>query len=299
MQTNGIVFNIQKFSIHDGPGIRTTVFLKGCPLRCKWCANPESQEIKPQLMYNEEKCVRCGTCVRNCPQHAIKIENFKLVFDRDACIHCKTCENNCPAGAINFIGDAVSIDDIVTEVLKDKPFYEESNGGITISGGEGMSQPAFLFHLVNELKKHQLHLAIETTGYIEHELFTKLAPLFDLLLFDVKHYDREQHFLGTGVYNDLIIKNLKWALQNKIEVLPRIPVIPDFNDSLNDAKGLARLLKNIGVLKIQLLPFHQFGEKKYEMLNLEYSLKNKKALHKEDLKEYQNIFINEDIKCFF
>ena len=180
-----------------------------------------------------------------------------------------------------------------------KDFYEESNGGITISGGEGMSQPAFLFHLVNELKKHQLHLAIETTGYIEHELFTKLAPLFDLLLFDVKHYDREQHFLGTGVYNDLIIKNLKWALQNKIEVLPRIPVIPDFNDSLNDAKGLARLLKNIGVLKVQLLPFHQFGEKKYEMLNLEYSLKNKKALHKEDLKEYQNIFINEDIKCFF
>lgn len=162
-----------------------------------------------------------------------------------------------------------------------------------------MSQPAFLFHLVNELKKHQLHLAIETTGYIEHELFTKLAPLFDLLLFDVKHYDREQHFLGTGVYSDLIIKNLKWALQNKIEILPRIPVIPDFNDSLNDAKGLARLLKNIGVLKVQLLPFHQFGEKKYEMLNLEYSLKNKKALHKEDLKEYQNIFINEDIKCFF
>ena len=209
------------------------------------------------------------------------------------------CVNKCPQIALKNEGEYKTIDEIVTTCLQDKDFYEESNGGITISGGEGMSQPAFLFHLVNELKKHQLHLAIETTGYIEHELFTKLAPLFDLLLFDVKHYDREQHFLGTGVYNDLIIKNLKWALQNKIEVLPRIPVIPDFNDSLNDAKGLARLLKNIGVLKIQLLPFHQFGEKKYEMLNLEYSLKNKKALHKEDLKEYQNIFINEDIKCFF
>ena len=299
MENKGIIFNIQKFSIHDGPGIRTTIFFKGCPLRCKWCSNPESQLKAVQILWDHNKCTHCMTCINNCPTGAIKLIADKIIIDQNKCNGCLRCVNKCPQIALKNEGEYKTIDEIVTTCLQDKDFYEESNGGITISGGEGMSQPAFLFHLVNELKKHQLHLAIETSGYIEHELFTKLAPLFDLLLFDVKHYDREQHFLGTGVYNDLIIKNLKWALQNKIEVLPRIPVIPDFNDSLNDAKGLARLLKNIGVLKVQLLPFHQFGEKKYEMLNLEYSLKNKKALHKEDLKEYQNIFINEDIKCFF
>ena len=295
----GMIFNIQKFSIHDGPGIRTTVFLKGCPLKCQWCSNPESQLDHIQILYDYDKCIHCQQCVHVCPHGALTHQNNRILVDAKKCVGCLTCVHACPQDALTHEGEYKEIDEIVKTCLQDKDFYEESNGGITISGGEGMSQPAFLFHLVNELKKHQLHLAIETTGYIEHELFTKLAPLFDLLLFDVKHYDREQHFLGTGVYNDLIIKNLKWALQNKIEVLPRIPVIPDFNDSLNDAKGLARLLKNIGVLKVQLLPFHQFGEKKYEMLNLEYSLKNKKALHKEDLKEYQNIFINEDIKCFF
>ena len=128
------IMEIERFAIHDGPGIRSIVFLQGCPLRCPWCANPESQEIKPQLMYNEDKCIKCGTCVKNCPQQAIKIEDFKLVFNRDICDHCKYCENNCRSGAINFIGDEVSIDEIVAEVLKDRPFYDESNGGVTISG---------------------------------------------------------------------------------------------------------------------------------------------------------------------
>ena len=164
---------------------------------------------------------------------------------------------------------------------------------MTISGGEGMSQPDFVKALVNKLKDEGIHVAIETTGYIQPQIFQDLALLFDLLLFDVKHYDSEQHFLGTAVHN------LQWAIDQGIEVLPRIPVIPDFNASLEDAKGLAKLLQSVGAKRVQLLPFHQFGEKKYELLNRDYHLKNKKALHKEDLQDYQNIFLEQGLDCFF
>jgi len=153
--------------------------------------------------------------------------------------------------------------------------------------------------LVKELKKHDLHLAIETTGYVQPNIFKELAPMFDLILFDIKHYDSYQHFLGTNVHNELIIQNLKWAVKQKIEILPRIPVIPDFNASLDDAKGIAKLLTEVQLSKVQLLPFHQFGEKKYELLNREYRFKNKKALYPEDLQEYQQIFLDKGIDCFF
>lgn len=162
-----------------------------------------------------------------------------------------------------------------------------------------MAQPEFLEKLVLSLKEKNLHVAIETTGYIQQETFQKLAPLFDLLLFDVKHYDRLQHFEGTGVYNDLIVENLQWAIQHQLNVLPRIPVIPDFNDSLEDAQGISDLLKASNIQKVQLLPFHQFGEKKYDLLNKEYTLKTYQAYHEEDLKDYQQIFLDKGIDCFF
>ncbi|MEG0276608.1 MAG: glycyl-radical enzyme activating protein [Coprobacillus sp.] len=295
----GIIFNIQKFSIHDGPGIRTTIFLKGCPLKCQWCANPESQLQNIQILYDYEKCTHCLSCVKSCPHLAIQYINNRIVIDQKLCTGCLTCIHCCPQHALSNEGNNKEIDDIVRECLQDKDFYEESDGGITISGGEGMSQPDFLKELVKELKTHNLHLAIETTGYIKKEIFQELSVLFDLLLFDVKHYDSEQHFKKTGVHNTLIIENLKWAIKNNIEVLPRIPVIPDFNDTLEDAKGLANLLIEVGVQKVQLLPFHQFGEKKYEMLNLEYVYKNKKALHPEDLVDYQQVFLDKGIHCFF
>ena len=259
----GMIFNIQKFSIHDGPGIRTTVFLKGCPLKCQWCSNPESQ-----------------------------LDHIQILYDYDKCIHCQQCVHVCPHGALTH-------HEIVKTCLQDKDFYEESDGGVTISGGEGMSQPDFVKALVNKLKDEDIHVAIETTGYIQPQIFQDLALLFDLLLFDVKHYDSEQHFLGTAVHNELIIQNLQWAIDQGIEVLPRIPVIPDFNASLEDAKGLAKLLQSVGAKRVQLLPFHQFGEKKYELLNRDYHLKNKKALHKEDLQDYQNIFLEQGLDCFF
>lgn len=295
----GITFNIQKFSIHDGPGIRTTVFFKGCPLRCEWCSNPESQIKNVQILHDQSKCSYCLSCVAACPNGAITHEDNKIIINEDKCVGCLTCVNSCPNRALSYEGDYQTIEEIVDICMQDIDFYEESGGGVTISGGEGMSQPEFLKRLIAELKKNSVHVAIETTGYVKKETFEELARELDLLLFDVKHYDREKHYNGTKVYNDLIVENLKWAIDNGIEVLPRIPVIPDFNDSLEDAEGLAKLLVEVGAKKVQLLPFHQFGEKKYELLNRNYKYKNKKALYPEDLEEYQKIFEDKGLNCFF
>ena len=296
---NGITFNIQKFSMHDGPGIRTTVFFKGCPLRCEWCSNPESQIKNVQILHDQSKCSYCLSCVAACPNGAITHEYNKIIINEDKCVGCLTCVNSCPNRALSYEGDYQTIEEIVDICMQDIDFYEESGGGVTISGGEGMSQPDFLKKLIAELKKNSVHVAIETTGYVKKETFEELARELDLLLFDVKHYDREKHYNGTKVYNDLIVENLKWAIDNGIEVLPRIPVIPDFNDSLEDAEGLAKLLVEVGAKKVQLLPFHQFGEKKYELLNRNYKYKNKKALYPEDLEEYQKIFLDKGLNCFF
>lgn len=299
MKDKGIIFNIQKFSIHDGPGIRTTVFFKGCPLRCKWCSNPESQLDSVQILWDQSKCSKCKTCISVCNQNAINLIDNRITINAQKCIGCLQCVSNCPNESLKNEGEYKKVEEILNKCLQDKDFYEESNGGVTISGGEGMSQPTFLKELVAALKKENIHVTIETTGYIGHEVFKELSILFDLLLFDVKHYDSDKHFEGTGVYNDLIVQNLKWAIENGINILPRIPVIPDFNSSLEDASKIADLLNDVGAKSVQLLPFHQFGEKKYDMLNKVYTLKNTKALHPEDLKNYQEVFINKGIDCFF
>lgn len=295
----GNIFNIQKFSIHDGPGIRTTVFLKGCPLRCLWCANPESQDYNIQLLYDADKCIHCQSCVKACKSGALTHENNKIVVDYSKFDGNLDCVKVCPTHALTNEGEYMSVEDVVKVCLQDKDFYEESDGGITISGGEGMSQPAFLKELIPVLKSFGLHTAIETTGYIHKETFKELAVLFDLLLFDIKHYDSKKHFLGTHVYNELIIENLKWAIEQHLNILPRIPVIPHFNASLEDAKGLADLVSNLGLQKVQLLPFHQMGEKKYQLLNRKYEFKNVKALYPEDLQDYRKVFLDKNLDCFF
>jgi pyruvate formate lyase activating enzyme len=286
--------NIQKFSLHDGPGIRTVVFFKGCPLSCLWCSNPETRAANASVLRDTAKCVRCLRCVELCPAGAIKGD---LSIDRMACTACGTCVRECPQKALSINGRRYSLEETLRICLQDRPFYEESGGGVTLSGGEVLTQAAFARELLEALKGEGIHTALETTGYAPGDVFWRAAELADLLLFDIKHYDRDCHFRGTGVYNDRILNNLKAALAARKTVLPRLPIIPGFNDSPEDALGFSRLFGSLELKRAQLLPFHQFGEKKYEMLGLSYPMRGVPQLHGEDLEEYRRIFAANGIEC--
>lgn len=299
MDKKACIFNIQKYSIHDGPGIRTVVFFKGCPLKCLWCSNPESQNSSLQITWDKSKCIKCLKCLDNCPKKAITLDNDVIKINEKACIPCFKCVKHCPKKALMAEGKYLTLSEVMEDILKDKVFYEESNGGVTLSGGEVLMQYEFSIGLLKLLKENNIHRAIETTGYTSKDIFSKFIKNVDLLLFDVKHYDREKHYKATNVYNDIIIENLKMALELNKEVIVRIPVIPTINSNLEDAEGFCKLLKSIGADKINLLPFHQFGEKKYELLNRNYSFKDVEQLHEEDLSEYQNIFIKNGFECYF
>lgn len=291
------IFNIQKYSIHDGPGIRTVVFFKGCPLQCLWCSNPESQYTKPQPAWDESKCQKCLKCVTNCPNQNIAYINDRITFERNDCDDCTECARVCPQRALTILGEYRNLDYIMKEVMKDKEFYEESHGGVTLSGGEVLMQHEFAEALLKQLKAHGIHTACETTGYTSPEIFQAFIDNVDMLLFDMKHYDSEKHYVATKVHNERIIDNLRTAISRGKEVIVRIPVIPGFNNSLNDAQEFCRLLKDIGAAKINLLPFHQFGQKKYSWLNKEYKFADAAQLHEEDLQEYKDIFLQNGFDC--
>ena len=299
MNDRGIVFNIQKFSVNDGPGIRTVVFLKGCPLRCKWCANPESQLVRAEIMWDEKKCVHCRHCIEVCPLQAVSVRDGKIIIDSSKCDGCGKCFHECPGKALKNEGELKTVREVMDTVMQDLPFYEESGGGITLSGGEMLAQPEFAVSLLKASKENNLHTCAETTGFAIQEVFASVIENLDLILFDVKHWNSEKHKEGTGVNNELILANLKYAIDQGKDVLPRIPVIPGFNDSIEDAANLARVIKEAGSTKCQLLPFHQFGENKYEQLGREYSYKDVTAYHREDLEEYRQTMIDCGINAFF
>lgn len=281
-----IIFNIQRYSIHDGPGIRTIVFFKGCPLHCLWCSNPESQSGKIQVIYNNAKT---NNGIQN---NCIEIEpNMYDRYVKEAMISQKD--------AIQIEGKKMTISEVMDEVLKDKVFYDESGGGVTLSGGEVLMQHQFAFKLLKALKEKKIHTAIETTGYTSKKIFASFIENVDLLLYDIKHYDRQKHYETTGVYNDIIIDNLKTAVEKRKNVIVRIPVIPCINSTLEDAKYFCELLNKIGVNEVNLLPFHQFGQKKYELLHRHYVFKNIPQLHPEDLSDYRQVFLNNGIHCYF
>lgn len=301
MNNTGIIFNIQKFSLNDGPGIRTVVFFKGCPLRCSWCANPESQEIRPQILWNSEKCLRCNTCVKSCPNSAVKNSGGTITINSQlcSCPERKICVEKCPAHALTVEGEEKTVDEIIQVVMQDKDFYEESGGGVTLSGGEVMMQAEFAIELLKALKERKIHTAIETTGFVSSEKFSRVIEFIDLILFDIKHWNETKHKKGTGVSNNQIFRNMKLAIETGKDILFRLPVIPNYNNSLDDAKGFVNRLKEIGARKVQLLPFHQFGENKYKSLGREYKFSNVKALHSEDLQEFQKIFLAGGVEAFF
>ncbi len=295
----GNVFNIQKFSVHDGPGIRTVVFLKGCPLHCKWCSNPESQLSKPQVLCNHDKCTKCGDCIAICPSNAISLLEDNINIDISKCTGCNLCAQNCKVKALKMEGSKMTVQEVIEIVMQDKVFYDESGGGITLSGGEMLSQPDFSIELLLAAKESGLHTCCETTGFAQPEVFDRVIKNIDYLLFDIKHWNHNMHLYGTGVSNKLPLVNIKSAVQHGKNVLPRIPIIPGFNDTPEDALEFTRLLHELKLSKCQLLPFHQFGENKYVHLNMDYSYKDIPSLNTDDLDEYIKIFINNNIDAFF
>ena len=286
----GIVFNIQKYSIHDGPGIRTIVFLKGCPLRCAWCANPESWTLAPAPSYTPATCLGCGACAAACPKKAIILEADRHpVFHFDRCDGCGQCADACWSGAIEMDGRRMSVAMVMTAVRKDLPFYRNSGGGMTLSGGEALMQPRFSLGLLQAAKAEGIHTAIETTGCTDPDILRQIAAHTDLFLFDVKHPDSERHRTGTGVPNKRILSNLRLLVETGACVQVRIPVIPGFNDSRQDAEAFADTLMSLGVRDIRLLPFHQMGRHKYTLRHIPYVYETVKSLSNEALQPFLEI----------
>lgn len=295
----GVVFNIQKFSVNDGPGIRTVVFFKGCPMHCRWCSNPESQLSEIQILWDQKKCIGCHRCIDVCPSKAISMIQDHIRVHAEKCIGCRQCVLECPGKALKSEGEAKTVQEVLNVVLQDKDFYEESGGGITLSGGEFLSQPEFAAELLLASKENGLHTCCETTGFADPEIFNSVIEHLDSILFDMKHWNTAKHKEGTGVSNDLPQFNMKHAIHTGKEVLPRIPVIPGFNDSLEDAAGLADTLLEVGADKCQLLPFHQFGENKYDLLGQAYDYHDIPSMHREDLQDYLQTMVDHGIHAFF
>lgn len=265
----GLVFNIQRFSVHDGPGIRTTVFMKGCPLSCLWCSNPESQDFDAQLMTRDIKCSGCGACEQVCPQAAIRIDAHGRHIDWDKCDQCLLCAGVCQYGALAQSGEKKTIEEVLEEVLSDRLFYKNSGGGVTVSGGEPLVQSDFVAALLKACKKEGLHTAVDTTGYVSWSQIQQVAPLADLMLWDIKQLDPETHRKGTRVGNRLILENIKKA-SCLTSIWIRIPLIAGYNDSDENINGVIKLAQESGVRKISLLPYHEGGRTKHEQIGRAY-----------------------------
>jgi len=264
---SGILFDVKRFALHDGPGIRTTAFLKGCPLSCSWCHNPESQNSKPELMLWKERCVGCGACVLVCAVRAISMRDGLAWTDRGLCTACSECVAACPADARAIAGETWSVDRLLEEIEKDLLFYDESGGGVTLSGGEPLAQASFVISLLAECRKRRIHTAVDTCGYADWEDLERVARVTDLFLYDVKHMDDDRHRELTGVSNERILENLR-RLDNEGRALwIRYPVIPDQNDANEDVAALGEFVSHLKAVEaIHLLPFHRGGERKLERL---------------------------------
>lgn len=290
----GLVFNIQRFSVHDGPGIRTTVFMKGCPLSCPWCSNPESQDFGPQLMTRDIKCSGCGACVQVCPQGAIQISPQGRRINWDMCDQCLLCATVCQYGALERSGNQKSVTEVLAEVLRDRLFYKNSGGGITVSGGEALVQSDFVAALLRQSKKEGLHTALDTTGYVSWSRIEKVAPWTDLMLWDIKQMNSHAHKQATGVDNQLIIDNVKRA-SALTRIWLRIPLIAGYNDSQDNIQRVIELAKNIGALKISLLPYHEGGRSKNEQMGRTYPCSDASAPPKEQVGWLKQIIENAGI----
>lgn len=256
------VFDISRYCLNDGPGIRTTVFIKGCPLNCVWCHNPESQRACPEILYSAKDCKMCGACVDVCPNKC-HISDRAHILDRTLCIGCGACADVCPTGALRLAGKGMSVDEIMKEVIKDKSFYRASGGGLTVSGGEPLMNIDFLKELLKRARDEGIHTAVETCGYAPPEFVRRIAPFVDCFLFDYKVTDRQKHVEYTGRDQALILENLQYLNEINAKIILRIPLIPAYNDTEDHVEGIRNLARKYpSIYKIQVLPYHPLGVSK-------------------------------------
>ncbi|MBA7566243.1 4-hydroxyphenylacetate decarboxylase activating enzyme [subsurface metagenome] len=294
----GMVFNIERYAVHDGPGIRTIVFLVGCPLRCLWCQNPEGMELKPQLAFFPDKCTGCMRCLSVCPNKAIERVNEKILMNWDKCNRCLKCVKICPNEARKSLTKTMTSKEVLEEVIKDIPFYRRSGGGVTLSGGDPLFQVDFASEILRLCQKEKIHTVIETSGFIDWDDFVKILKSTDFIFFDIKHMNSIKHKYGTGVDNKKILENLRKITNLNKNIVIRICIIPGFNNSEKNIKDTAKFVKNLkNIRKIELLPYHNLGVIKYERMGKTYLLKDVNPPRDCDLVKLKNIIESYNIKC--
>jgi pyruvate formate lyase activating enzyme len=265
--TAGMITSIQKYCLQDGPGIRTTVFFKGCPLKCEWCHNPETQSEAPELFMIENRCIQCFACIADCPEGAIQRDNQGFVEISDICTLCGICVDACPTGALDMVGREMSVDEVMGQVIRDAPFYDESRGGVTFSGGEPLHQAEFLLALLKACRAMDIHTAVDTCGFGPGEPLLAVASHTDLILYDLKLINGADHLKRIGVSNDDILNNLKALSRTHHRIWIRIPIIPGINDSIESLEAMARFIEPLsGIEQINLLPYHRTGMQKLKRL---------------------------------
>ena len=290
----GLVFSIQRYSTEDGPGIRTTVFMKGCPLRCLWCHNPEGQEFFTQIAFNDNRCIGCKSCVSACPRGAIDFTVDGPRTDRDKCKSCGKCAEACPTGARELIGKYMTAEEVFSEVEWDTLFYRSSGGGVTVGGGEPTMQPGFLVEFLRKCHEHDIHTALDTSGYARWNALEEILKYVGLVLYDIKQIDPAKHAEYTGVSNELILENARKISKKGIPMLLRVPVIPGYNDGEDSIRHIMEFACTLeSVAKVDLLPFHRLGEAKYRKLGRNYALEGTQPpddAHMQELKRLVESF---------
>jgi len=283
-----LVCDIQRFSVHDGPGIRTTVFFKGCPLRCKWCQNPETLKFDNELVFSYEKCIACGDCAKACPNNAIRFENVPIT-DWQSCKACFTCNDVCPSLAREPAAKEYTASELVAEIVKDREFYG-SEGGVTLSGGEPFARHAFLLELLPILKEEKIHTAAQTCGYFNSEAIEPVLDMIDMVIFDLKAVTPELHRKLTGKDNKLILENLRNIIEREIPHQIRMPIVPGLNDAEDELKNVARLLLELKETEIWIIPYHRMGESKLKKMNTELKPLDITPPGEKEIKKWADIF---------